>query len=657
MNLIDETPVAASIMGRLRRVWRSVTGHLRATPCTAIAGVVAIAVCALASLTAPSEAGTARPARDNVPAKASRHQRTAARPRPHGERSARSRAPVLCHGTDYGKTPYVECVVESSGHIDFPEDVPVLVGNLSSNTPVTLTAVGGRGGVTSADCCMKRGKAGEARTVVNYGALANRRLHAYIGESGGGCCGDTRFNGGAATMALSAPLHHGLTLDDVYLIAAGSGAQGRFYTNYIAGCGAGAGGDAHRADAAHSYVPVSAPGSRGGQGSRTPPFCTKGGVPGTGGGDGVGGIQDEDSRLNGHDGIGGRGGGSSWIEVHGDVPRHWMPGHGGRTSDHAQGGGGYGGGAAGTRGSGAGGGGSWAAAATASGPAFHGFRSRSSVTIAFPQPKIDLRVLGRHGGGGAIDFYVDGKLRETLGGGRRTVAVPGGYVVAVTDPRFLPNVGFALLARPAAGSRFIGWSGAAVGQNPQVVTLNDEDMMFTAEFVPTDAIAAADGHGRVTVKRVGGAVLCQQVRVCEAPHQVGEEVRVTATPDPIAEFSHFEGPCDSAELDHCTGRIHANAPFVATFRDIKVTLTLRVHPLYGLGIIERGNTTVCGFSIGLWTCALHVLEHGPMVELHAASAGIEPVQFDRWSGACTGTNPRCTIDPSRGHQSVTATFR
>ncbi len=621
-----------------------------------LVGVAAIVVCVLVGVPAPSEARSLHAGSDQSFAKAERHPATQARQ--HARRRSRlRRAPARCHGTEYGKTPYVECVVESSGHIGFPEDVPVLAGNLSSNTPVTITAVSGQGGWVSASCCTARGRPGEARTVMNYGALRHSDLYAYVGESGDQSYTDNRMHAGSATMALSTPLHHGLALGDVYSIAGGSGAQGRFYSNYIAGCGAGPGGSGHRADASHSHSPVSAAGGRGGQGSRTPPFCTKGGLPGEGGGDGVGGVQPEDSHLDGLDGIGGRGGGSSWIGVEGDVPRHWMPGHGGRAGDDPQGGGGYGGGAAGTRGSGGGAGGSYAAAARASAPAATGYRSRSSLTIAFPQPKVELHVAGRHGGDGRIEYYVDGEHRETVHG-RRTVAVPAGYVVVVSDPRFLPNVGPALLARPGAGSRFTGWSGAATGQGLHVVTLNEPDLTFTAEFVPTDAIAAADGHGRVTVKRLSdGTELCHQVRVCEAPHQVGEPVRVTAKPDPIAEFSHFEGPCEEIELNHCTGQIAADTPFVAVFKDPTVTLTLRVQPLFSLGILQIGNQDVCGFRIGLWTCTVRVPERGPNVHVHAASAGIEPVQFDRWSGACTGTNPSCTIDPSRGSQSLTATFR
>ncbi len=566
------------------------------------------------------------------------------------------RASIVCHGTTYGHTPYVECVLPSSGHIHFPGDVPVLAGNLSSDTPVTITAVGGQGGFTSADCCRSPGRRGEARTVVDYGALAHSGVYAYLGESGGPCCGHDRFHGGTATIALSTPLHHGVTLRDVYLIAGGSGAQGRFYTDYISGCGAGGGGNAHRADAFDSLVPVSAPGGRGGQGSRTPPFCTKGGTPGEGGGDGVGGVQPEDSRLDGTDGIGGHGGGSSWIGAQGGVPGSWTPGHGGAGSD-AQGGGGWGGGAAGTRGSGAGAGGSYAAAATANAPAATGYRSQSSVTIAWPQPKIELHASGRNGGHGTIDYYLDGKLQETISG-RRTIHVPAGYVVAVSDPRFVPNVGPVIVALPASGSRSIGWSGAATGTEPQVITINRTGMTFSAGFVPANAIAAADGPGRITVRRPDGSVLCHEVRVCEAPHQQGEQVQLTATPDPIADFAHFIGPCDTIEVNHCTGRIASNELFIAAFNVPEVTLTMRVNPYGTLGTLQIGGQHVCGFSIGQWqNCTVRVPARGPLVHVHAGSAGIIPAEFDRWTGACTGAMLTCTIDPARGAQTLTATYR
>ncbi|MGB0091346.1 MAG: hypothetical protein WBP81_02245, partial [Solirubrobacteraceae bacterium] len=303
------------------------------------------------------------------------------------------------------------------------------------------------------------------------------------------------------------------------------------------------------------------------------------------------------------------------------------------------------------------GGGSYAAAATASAPAETVYRSHSSLTIAWPQPKIDLHVANAHGGRGEIDYYVDAKLRETVSG-RRTVSVPAGYVVAVSDPRFLPPVGPVLLARPAAGSRFIGWSDAATGPEPQVVTIDASGLTFTAEFVPTNAIAAADGPGRVTVRRPGGTVLCHEVRVCEAPHQLGEQVQVTATPDPIADFSHFAGPCDTIEVNHCTGRIAANAIFVAAFTIPEVTLTMRVNPYGTLGTLQIGDQNVCGFSVGQWEhCTVRVPARGPLVHVHAGSAGIIPAEFDRWSGACTGTMLTCTIDPARGPQTLTATYR
>jgi hypothetical protein len=188
------------------------------------------------------------------------------------------------------------------------------------------------------------------------------------------------------------------------------------------------------------------------------------------------------------------------------------------------------------------------------------------------------------------------------------------------------------------------------------VTLDEDRLVFSAEFVPADAIAAADGHGRVTVRRPDGTELCHLVKVCEASHSVGEKVHVIAMADPIADFSEFDGPCDEVELNRCTGRIAADEPFVAVFDVPEVTLTLRVAPLYSPGVLVIGNDTVCGLSVGLWTCTVRVAERGPNVNVHASSGSFVPTEFDRWTGACTGPQPTCAIDPSLGRQSLTGVF-
>ena len=573
--------------------------------------------------------------------------------------SGLGRASISCHAPTYGSTPYVECVVESSGHIRVPEDVPVLEGNLSDTTPVTLTAVGGRGGADTPQVD-RPGLGGQARTVVDYGALRQHGLYAYVGESGVSFKGGShRFFGGSATMALSTPLHNNLSPRDIYLIAAGGGAQGHSTSSVLYTCAGGRGGSGGRADASHALFTQYAPGGDGTRGTRSSLCPSYHGTPGTGGNLGVGGRQPSDSRSDGRHGFGGRGGsacrgggsscgGYGWIGVDGGEAGSWLPGRGGETSAHAQGGGGYGGGGGGTRDSGAGAGGTYASAATASAPAATGYRSNSSLVIAFPQPEIDLHVAGLPG---AIDYYVDGKLRETVSGSR-TVHVPAGYVVAISDPRFLPNVGPALLARAGAGSRFAGWSGAATGSGVQVVTLSDSGLRFTAEFVPSGAIAAADGHGRVTVRR-NGTLLCDHVRVCVAPHPAGEALRVTATPDASAEFSRFEGSCETTELRRCTGQVAAGAMVVATFKIPYVTLRLRVKPYGSPATLRIGGKPVCGHDVGQWThCTVRVRERGRNVRVRASSAG----SFDGWARACTGRSRSCTVDPSRGSQSLTATF-
>ena len=282
-------------------------------------------------------------------------------------RSGLGEGSIRCQAPNYGSTPYVACVVESSGHSRVPEDVPVLEGSLSSNTPVTLTAVGGRGGA-STPSVDRPGLGGEARTVVDYGALRQHDLYAYIGASGVASNGNAeRFYGGSATLARSTPLHNNITPREIYLIAGGGGAQGHTTSSVLYTCAGGRGGSGGRADASDARFDQYGAGGDGLRGTRSSLCPSYHGTPGRGGRIGSGGTQPDDSRLNGQQGFGGRGGSAcrgggtgcgafGWIGVEGGVAGSWHQGRGGETSAHAQGGGGYGGGAGGTRDSGAGGG-------------------------------------------------------------------------------------------------------------------------------------------------------------------------------------------------------------------------------------------------------------------------------------------------------------
>ena len=148
----------------------------------------------------------------------------------------------------------------------------------------------------------------------------------------------------------------------------------------------------------------------------------------------------------------------------------------------------------------------------------------------------------------------------------------------------------------------------------------------------------------MTVRR-NGTVLCDHVRVCEAPHAVGEELRVTATRDATAEVAHFEGPCVTTELRRCTGRITAGGIFVATFKVPHVKLRLRVKPYGSPGNLRIRGKTVCGHDVGQWRhCTVRVRERGRNVRVHARSASSSAVPFDGWSRACSGQDDDCTID-------------
>ncbi|MEM8620625.1 MAG: hypothetical protein AAGF73_12975 [Actinomycetota bacterium] len=261
---------------------------------------------------------------------------------------------------------YWRCIVSASGSVDVAE-LPDLI-----DQPVIMTARGQRGAhyeyhSTPGEMA---GSRGVARTVIDGGELHDEGLYVYLQR---GAPPSNSYRGGSATVVSKQPLENigRFDVDEIYLIAAGGGAQGKVWVDpWHSRCGGGSGGNGGIADAAQTLVTPGAPGAvsaPGGNASfgKAGSWCPNGRPP-TPGYDGYGGIQFGDRRSDGTDGIGGVGGGSNWNYQDGSVVQPtWGHGQGGHSTVYASGGGGYGGGAGGERTYGGAGGGSIAAAPTA----------------------------------------------------------------------------------------------------------------------------------------------------------------------------------------------------------------------------------------------------------------------------------------------------
>ncbi|HKJ55041.1 MAG TPA: hypothetical protein VJ978_03565 [Nitriliruptoraceae bacterium] len=168
-------------------------------------------------------------------------------------------------------------------------------------------------------------------------------------------------------------------------------------------------------------------------------------------------------------------------------------------------------------------------------------------------------------------------------------------------------------------------------------------------------VANSDGDGTITVTRPDGTLLCGDVTSCEASVTPGSQLVVTATPDSIADLIGFDGDCD-VHGNVCTTTHQPGQHVTANFHTPTVPITIQVtfeDQWFQSGWVEHDRTRVCGPGAGGTTCTVQVPER-ELATLHAI-VDHTVTELSHWSGACTGTDPACTIDPA-GHPTATAHF-
>ncbi|HKJ55038.1 MAG TPA: hypothetical protein VJ978_03550, partial [Nitriliruptoraceae bacterium] len=173
---------------------------------------------------------------------------------------------------------------------------------------------------------------------------------------------------------------------------------------------------------------------------------------------------------------------------------------------------------------------------------------------------------------------------------------------------------------------------------------------------PDQVVATTDGDGTITVTRPDGTVLCDDVTQCEASVVPGDDLVITATPDPIADFVGFHGDCD-VDGDRCTTIYRRGAQVTAEFHVPTVPITVRVaydDQWFQEGWVEYRSQPVCGHGVaGGNTCTVEVPARAPAT---LRAHGMQFTGLSHWTGACTGSGWTCTIaDPSTS-PTVTAHF-
>jgi uncharacterized repeat protein (TIGR02543 family) len=227
----------------------------------------------------------------------------------------------------------------------------------------------------------------------------------------------------------------------------------------------------------------------------------------------------------------------------------------------------------------------------------------------------------------------------------------GGTVCSAT---FAVNATVTLIATPATGATFTGWTGACGGTSTSCTVLMSQGRNVTATFTGGVAVGAGfllsvtvSGSGTVT----GAGISCGNgATICSTTPAVNSSVTLTATPAAGATFSGWGGSCFGT-IPTCTVQMTAARSVTATFTGgvgggatVRLTVTVT-----GSGTVSGGGIT-CGNGSGACNANLTT---GSSVTLTATPA--TGATFTAWGGACTGSAPTCTVSMTSA-KSVSATF-
>jgi uncharacterized repeat protein (TIGR02543 family) len=204
----------------------------------------------------------------------------------------------------------------------------------------------------------------------------------------------------------------------------------------------------------------------------------------------------------------------------------------------------------------------------------------------------------------------------------------GGTVTADPGPPYYYGDVVTLTAEPSTGYAFDHWSGDASGSNPETTVTMNADKSVTAhfsliEYTLTITIDPAEG-GTVTADP-------------DPPYYYGDEVTLTATPNPGYTFDHWSGDA-SGSSTVTTVTMDADKSVTAHFTQSQYTLTITIDP-------AEGGTVTADPGPPYY--------YGDVVTLTAEpSSGYV---FDHWSGDASGSDPVTTVTMD-ANMSVTAHF-
>jgi uncharacterized repeat protein (TIGR02543 family) len=222
----------------------------------------------------------------------------------------------------------------------------------------------------------------------------------------------------------------------------------------------------------------------------------------------------------------------------------------------------------------------------------------------------------------------------------------------VCSANFASGATVSLVATAATGATFTGWTGACGGTATTCTVAMNQSKNVTATFsggtggTGFSLTVSVVGNGTVT----GTGINCGAgATTCTSPnHAAGSTMTLSATPTAGATFTGWSGAC-SGSATTCTVTFDASKTVTASFSG-------GTAGTFPLNVSVSGPGRVTGASIscgnGASTCTA-TFNSGTTVTLTATPG--TAATFGGWGGACTGTEPKCTVSMTAA-KSVSATF-
>lgn len=204
-----------------------------------------------------------------------------------------------------------------------------------------------------------------------------------------------------------------------------------------------------------------------------------------------------------------------------------------------------------------------------------------------------------------------------------------------------------LTAYPGTSSTFLGWSGACTGTSTTCTVAMTTAKLVGARFeaVLRALTVSKAGTGTGTVKSAPSGLTCGATCTKSFPHATS--VTLTATAATTSVFAGWSGNCTGTSPT-CTLAMTAAKAVTARF-DLAQRLLTVTKVGTGSGTVK---STPTGLTCG--TVCSKTFAHGTVVTL-AATAPSSSV-FIGWSGACTGSDPTCTVSMTAA-RTVSANFK